>query len=82
MELLAETVIDEDDIVVALPRSPKKVWASVSKPMSPAQQSLLSPQHQRVELAVSSHGVILTFELACYISVTFPDSKYRRLYVH
>lgn len=70
VKLLAETVVDKVD-VVASARSPKKIWASVSTPISPAQQSLLSPQHQRVELAVPSHGVILTFELACYISVTF-----------
>jgi hypothetical protein len=57
-------VVEECKTDVVLVSIPKKVWARVSTPMSPAQQSLLSPQHHRVELAVSSHGIILTLRLA------------------
>ena len=55
---------------------PKNVCASVSTPMSPAQQSWLVPQHHFVEFAVPSHGVIRTLLLAYYTLISLIVRKH------
>lgn len=63
-EVDAEEAVDDAEEDVEVATAPRNVCASVSTPTSPAQQSLLSPQHHFVELSVPSHGVIITLLLA------------------
>lgn len=64
-ELSADELIVDVEVAIA----PRNVCASVSMPISPAQQSFVSPQHHLVEFAVSSQGVIKTLLLTYHVLV-------------
>ena len=77
----AETEVEELRIDVEGANIPKNVCASVSMPISPAQQSFLVPQHHFVEFAVSSHGVIRTLLLAYYMLISSIIKETRLMHV-